>query len=155
MRKKIIISIVAVVVLITAIVAVTVIKNKTVPGGGRAQSYESMEEATKEAVFNMDYPDRLGGYPATNYKANSSTIEVQYADAGFIRKTLGVADNSGSSSGFDEVSEQSVDGMKVTLKGKDGLIFLAVWKDNNYAYTISVNEGIDVSEMTDYIESTR
>lgn len=154
MKKKNVITIIMVAVFVAAFIAVVVIKNNT-PATGKTQSYSSMEEAQKEAPFNMDYSDRLCGYPATDFEANSSTIEVHYADAGFIRKTLGVIDNSGNNTEYSESSEQSINGLSVTLKGNDGLVYLAVWNDNNFAYTISVNEGISIDEMTEYIEATR
>ena len=154
MKKRIVITIIMVAVFVAAFIAVVIIKNNT-PATGRIQSYSSMEDAQKEAPFNMDYSDRLCGYPATDFEANSSTIEVHYADAGFIRKTLGVIDNSGNNTEYSENSEQSINGMTVTFKGNDGLVYLAVWNDNNFAYTISVNEGVSVDEMTEYIEATR
>ena len=154
MKKKIVITVILIFVFVAAFIAVIVIKNNT-PATGRIQSYSSMEEAQKEAPFNMDYSDRLCGYPATDFEANSSTIEVHYADAGFIRKTLGVIDNSGNNTEYSESSEQSINGLSVTLKGNDGLVYLAVWNDNNFAYTISVNEGVSLNEMTEYIEATR
>jgi uncharacterized protein YxeA len=154
MKKRIVITIIMVAVFVAAFIAVVVIKNNT-PATGKTQSYSSMEEAEKAAPFNMDYSDRLCGYPATDFEANSSTIEVHYADAGFIRKTLGVIDNSGNNTEYSESSEQSINGLSVTLKGNDGLVYLAVWNDNNFAYTISVNEGISIDEMTEYIEATQ
>ena len=154
MKKKIIITIMMIAVFVAAFIAVVVIKNNT-PATGKTQSYSSMEEAEKAAPFNMDYSDRLCGYPATDFEANSSTIEVHYADAGFIRKTLGVIDNSGNNTEYSESSEQSINGLTVNCKGNDGLVYLAVWNNNNFAYTISVNEGVSVDEMTEYIEATQ
>ena len=154
MKKKIVITIIMVAVFVAALIAVIAIKNNT-PAAGRTQSYSSMEEAQKAAPFNMDYSDRLCGYPATDFKANSSSIEVRYAEAGFIRKTLGVIDNSGSKEEYSEISEQNINGLAVTFKGNDGLIYLAIWNDNNFAYTISVNNGVPLDVMTEYIEATQ
>lgn len=154
MKKKIVITIIMVAVFVAALIAVIVVKNNT-PATGKTQSYSSMEEAEKAAPFNMDYSDRLCGYPATDFEANSSTIEVHYAEAGLIRKTLGVADNSGNNTEYSESSEQIINGLTVTCKGNDGLVYLAVWNNNNFAYTISVNEGVSVDEMTEYIEATQ
>ncbi len=154
MKKKTIITIIVVAVLVAAFIAVIVIKNNTV-SNGRTESFSSIEEAEKEAPFNMEYSDRLCGCPATDFKANSSTIEVHYGSAGFIRKTLGVADNSDSDTAYSESGEQTINGLTVTCKGNDGLVSLAVWNDNNFAYTISINEGVSIDEMTEYIEATR
>ena len=115
-----------------------------------------MEEVLGEAAFNMDYPDRLCGVPVTGFKANSSMIEAHYGgDTNYIRKTLGVSDNSDNNNQYNESSRKDINGKNVTLKGNDGLIFMAVWNDNNFAYTISSAEGVDIYEMTEYIEATR
>lgn len=103
----------------------------------------------------MEYPDRLCGFPVTGFRSNSGMIEARYGSGGFIRKTLGVADNSGDKTEYHEIAEQSVNGLTVTLKGDDGLVFLAVWNDNNFAYTVSAANGVTADEMTDYIEATR
>ena len=154
MIKKIVITAVMVAIFVTAFVTVLVVKSHT-ESSGKIQSYSSMEEAKKGSPFNMEYSDRLCGYPASDFRANSSTIEVHYSDAGFIRKTLGVTDNSDSNTKYSESKKQNINGLEVTCKGKGGKIYLATWNDNNFAYTISVNDGVSVEEMTDYIEATR
>lgn len=152
MKRKIILSAVMIAVLAAGIFAIITIKNNS---SNRTESFDTMEDALKTASFNMDYPDRLGGYPATVFASDSSTVEVQYGNGGFIRKTLGVNDNSGGSTKYGEVNEENINGLTVTLKGDDGLIYLAAWNDNNFAYTVKVNKGISVDEMTEYIEATR
>ena len=147
------ISIIAAIALAAVVITVISVKNHT--ANGRTRSYSTMQEAEKAAPFNMEYSDRLCGYTVSEFVSNSSTIEVRYGGAGVIRKTLGVADNSGKSLKYPESQEQSVDGRTVTLKGDGGLVYIAVWNDNNFAYTISVNEGIPAAEMADYIEATR
>lgn len=155
MKNKIIISMVAIVILIAAVFVVFTINNKFEQNEGGAQTYENMDEAAKNASFHMEYPDRLCGFPVTGFRSNSSMIEVQYGNNGLIRKTLGVADNSGNKTEYKESVEQSVNGITVTLKGNDGLYYLAVWNDNNFAYTVSAATGVTVDEMTEYIEATR
>ena len=154
MKNKIIISVVAIVILIAAVFAVITISNNYRQNENGVQT-ENMDEAAKNASFHMEYPDRLCGFPVTGFRSNSSMIEVQYGNDGFIRKTLGVADNSGNKTEYHESTEQSVNGLTVTLKGNDGLVFLAVWNDNNFAYTVSVTSGVNADEMTEYIEATR
>ena len=155
MKNKIIIGVVAIVILIAAVFAVITISNKAGQNEGGVQTYENMDEAAKNVSFHMEYPDRLCGFPVTGFRSNSSMIEVQYGNDGFIRKTLGVADNSGNKTEYHESAEQSVNGLTVTLKGNDGLVFLAVWNDNNFAYTISSASGVNAEEMTEYIEATK
>ncbi|MBR4450358.1 MAG: hypothetical protein IKS39_00805 [Clostridia bacterium] len=155
--KKTAICIIMAAVLVAAVAAVIVIKNKTVKND-RVREYSNIEQAVEAADFDMDYTDRLAGVPATGYSSNSSTIEITYGDAGFIRKTLGVTDNSDRRADLDEKTEQSINGYKVTLRGRDGKYYLATWEYNSFAYTISISdsqEGATLEEMTDYINSIR
>ncbi len=157
MNKKLI-AIICIVILIAAVFTVILVNNKYSPSNTDSDSFESIEEANEAADFNLEHSDRLCGYIPTGYKANSSTIEVEFGTAGYIRKTLGVTDNSGNNSSFDESTEQEINGSTVTLKGKDGNIYLAVWNSNNFAYTISLDEngdGVPAEEMAEYIEATR
>ena len=122
------------------------------------KSKSSKGEVTQEAAFDIEYSDRLDGVPATDTSSNSSSIEVTYGDAGFTRKTLGVADNSDKRPDLKEESEQAVGEYNVTFLGKNGKIYVAKWTYNSFAYTISINDsrdGVDVDEMIDYIKSTR
>ena len=153
MKKKTIISIIAVVILIAAVVSIIIFSNKV--KSGRVQTYNSMEDAKKDATFDMEYPDRLGGIPYTSFKSNSSTVEVHYGNENYIRKTLGVKDNSDINKEYKETSSQDINGMTVTFKGNDGLIYIAVWNDNNFGYTVNISSGVTAEQMTEYIEATR
>ena len=156
MKKKVL-CIIMVAVLAAGIAAVIVLKNKTVKSD-KVKEYGNIEQAIEAADFDLDYTDRLAGVPATGYSSNSSTIEITYGDAGFIRKTLGVADNSDSRSDLTEKDEQTINGYNVKLSGKDGKFYLATWEYNSFAYTVSINdsqEGVSLEEMTDYINSIR
>ena len=146
MKKKIL-CIVLIALLIIGAGVLIAVKNKSSKG-----------EATQEAAFDIEYSDRLDGVPATDTSSNSSSIEVTYGDAGFTRKTLGVADNSDKRSDLKEKSEQAVGEYNVTFLGKNGKIYVAKWTYNSFAYTISINDsrdGVDIDEMIDYIKSTR
>lgn len=153
MKKKVILSIAAITVLAAAIFAVIAIKNAA--SNDDASSDKDLKTIVEPASFDMEYPERLCGYPADSLTSNSSTIEVPYGKGGFVRKTLGVNDNSGDNTAYSEINEQTVNGRTVTVKGDEGLIRIAVWTDNNFAYTIKLNEGVSIDEMTEYIKVTR
>ena len=156
MNKKKILAVVCIILLIAATCTLIIINKKSGKGGSEV-SYSSIEEANNAADFNLEHSDRLCGYPATDYSANSSTIEVHFGEHSYIRKTRGVNDNSSNSKNLTETSEAEINGRKVTFKGKDKKIYLATWNHNNFAYTISLDEngsGADVEEMTEYIEAT-
>ena len=150
MKNKVLISISAIVILIVATVAVIIINNQNggTPTGNRP------EETTKSAAFDMEYPDRLCGVPVTGMEENSGMIEVRYG-ASFCRKSLSDTNTDDDKTAYDESSEQNVNGITVTFKGGDGLIYLAVWHDNNFEYTVFAEEGVAADDMIDYIEATR
>ena len=155
MKKKIIISAVAILILIAAVFAGISIHNKLREPEDGEEIYQSIEDAEKIAAFRMNYPDRLGGIPVTGFKSNSSMIEARYGEENYIRKTLGVADNSGNQTEYREIGEQQINGRAITFRGSDGLVYLATWNDNNFAYTVNVTGGVSAEEMAEYIEATR
>ena len=155
MKRKTIFSVAAVAFLIAATLATMAISSKSNQNSGATIISESMEEAEKNAAFNMEYPDRLGGIPATGFKSNGGMIEVQYGETNYVRKKFGMAEGTINKAGYDEISEQEVNGVTVTLNGKGGLIYTAAWNDNNFEYVICTETGVAADEMIEYIEATR
>ena len=43
----------------------------------------------------------------------------------------------------------------VTLKGNDGLVYLAVWTDGGYSYALNVTAGLSQSDMTVLVSEIR
>ena len=153
MKKKVVISIVMLAVLIAAIVTVVCINQKS-GHYDKLQSFSTAEEMNEASDFTIEYSDRLCGVPVTGYEASKSTVVIHYGDAGFVRKTFDSA-KTAQKADNSEQTQQEINGKTVGLKQKDGKVFAAEWTDNNFLYTISVNEGIDTEEMTEYIEATR
>ena len=154
MKKKIVLSVIMLALLAAAVVSVIVVKNHTVTNS-KPQSYSSLDEANEASDFSLDGSDRLCGYPATNYEASSDTVKIIYADAGFISKTLGESDNSTGNRSYTETSERDIDGKTVTFSGNEGNVYLAVWNENGFSYTVSVTEGVEADEMSEYVKVTR
>ena len=69
--------------------------------------------------------------------------------------TKAISDGGTGSAKYAETTEQDVDGRTVTFKGNDGAVNIAVWQENGFTYSISVNGGVDVEEMIEYIKATR
>ena len=166
MNKKKLLAVAAIVLMIVSVVVVAVIKNNvvtsdssSVPDGEQSSSAESTtDEGDDSAEFDLIYSERLAGYPATDYNAVGSVAEVRFGDKGYIRKTYEGADNTNLSDEYTETTEQDIDRMKVTFKGKDGKVWLAVWNYNNYAYTICISpdvDGVSPEDMIDYVKETR
>ena len=154
MRKKKIICVILLVLFAAAIVGVIVVKNHSV-SDSMPQSYSSLEEANEAADFGLNGSDRLCGYPATDYEAASNTVKITYADAGFISKTLGEANNGSTGEKYSEAAEQVVEDRTITFKGNGEKIYLAEWNENGFSYIISVTDGVDTDEMIEYVKATR
>ncbi len=153
--KKTVSVIVLIAVLAGGISSVIFLKSKLTDN---TQQSDTMDTLTEAAAFDMIYSDRLAGVPVTDYYSDSSTIEVSYGDAGFIRKTLGSADDIDNRTNLTESEERIINGNKVTLMGTGGKYYLATWKNNSFSYVISINdtyEGVSFEDMSDYISSTR
>lgn len=79
---------------------------------------------------------------------NLAEIDYSGSDTRLIfRKSAGDEDNSGDYNIYKEVKEIEVNNIKVTLKGDEGLVSLAVWTDKGYSCSISVDKGIKKDEM--------
>jgi len=155
MKNKIVVSVAAIVVFIIATAGIIVFNNRSKQNNGVIQNRSSMEETEESAAFDMEYPDRLCGIPATGIETSSDRIEVRYGDTNFIRKAFVATDGDENKTEYAEVREQNVNGVTVTFKGSDGLVYLAVWNDNNFAYTVHAGQGVAADEMIEYIEATR
>lgn len=160
-NKKIILGVGLIVLLIAAIVTVMIVRHNMGPSETETEAFDTYEEAYEKADFSLKFSDRICGYPATQFKSNSSTIEVLYGDDTFTRKTYAVADNSTAATPDENYSETDtfeINGMNVTFKGNGGRVYLATWNFNNYAYTISISSdlaGASPEEMTAYVNSTQ
>lgn len=156
MKKKAVIWIVLAAVFAAALATVIVVRHHTV-GKSDSLSYSLPEkdENESEAEFTLEGSDRLCGFPATDYRTDGDTVKITYADAGTITKTLGETDGKTGSRKYAETAEQDVEGMTVTFKGDDGTVYFALWQENGFTYTISVNNGVDVEEMIEYVKATR
>jgi hypothetical protein len=134
--------------------AVFLIKSCVNNNDGKSDGLSDKEQAS----FPIEYTDRLGGHPVTEQRSDSSTIEIVFGGFGYIRKTYAVVDNSGGKSNYTEKSETNIDGINVTFYGKNSAVYLATWNNNNFAYTISIDnetDGVSPAEMSEYVRRTR
>lgn len=68
-----------------------------------------------------------------------------------FRQSLGDGDNSGDYNVYAETLVKEIGGLSVTLKG-DGQVYpLAVWNDEEYAYSILAEPGLTITEWEDVI----
>ncbi len=75
--------------------------------------------------------------------------EIDYTGEGktaCYRKTAGTEDCSGDYNVYTDVTELEESGMTVTLKGDAGQYTLAVWTDGSYSYSLSLSDGLSLSD---------
>lgn len=75
--------------------------------------------------------------------------EIQYSGAersARFRKSIGTEDNSGDYTEYKDMIAIDVSGHSVTLRGYDGAYSLAVWTNENYAYSLFLSEAVTEEE---------
>ena len=121
----------------------------------------TLEEAEKNAGFNIQVPDQVQGVSASAFRnLSKELLEVIYyngdQEVARIRKGTGRDDISGDYVGYSEIKNEKIGDRDVTLKGNDGKVVLAIWKDGEYSYAVSVDEqGVSLDEMTALVEAVR
>ena len=117
----------------------------------------SKEEAAQLAGFDLTAPDEIAGTGEDAYQVMTgedieTIFEIDYASgeerAAYVRKAPGADDISGNCNDYTEVETIEENGVKLTLKGNDGLVNLAVWTDGGYSYALNVTDGLSQSDMT-------
>lgn len=117
--------------------------------------YDSKDAAAQAAGFDLTVPDEISGCSEKSYRVLSAAgdvmFEIIYAsgedETVRIRKAPGANDVSGNYNEYAETETVDVGGVRVTMKGADGLVKLAVWTNGDYSYVLSVESGLSQSDM--------
>ena len=75
--------------------------------------------------------------------------EIDYTGAGKTaryRKAAGTEDCSGDYNVYTDVTEFEAGSITVTLKGDAGQYTLAIWTDGSYSYSLSLSDGLSLSD---------
>lgn len=82
--------------------------------------------------------------------------EIDYTGEGktaCYRKAAGTEDCSGDYNVYTDVTELEANGTTVTLKGDAGQYTLAIWTDGSYSYSLSLSDGLSLSDWQTLISS--
>lgn len=71
------------------------------------------------------------------------------------RQSIGEKDNSGDYNVYSDISEITVNGLTVTLKGHGGTYTLAIWTDGAYSYSLSLSSGVTQKVWQTVLSSQR
>lgn len=80
------------------------------------------------------------------YVGNNNTITYRVAHS--------EDDISGDYSTYTQTREEMVHNNKVTMKGNEDKVYVAIWQDGEYSYAICSSNGISYSEMNAIIEAS-
>lgn len=100
-----------------------------------------LENFSTPAVLDAIFPGEYTG-PEISYM--KKLVELTFTSGSntlIVRKSIGDKDISGDYTAYPEVRELDVNGLSVNAKGNDGLINLAFWFDQDFAYSVSYNIG--------------
>lgn len=141
-----------------------VIKINTAPeNGGGVQipnpftGHATLEEAAGAVGFGLTAPEKADGQDRRDIQTmGEEMIQVFYGDSDIcIRKASGSGDISGDYTAYAQVSEVTVEGISVTMKGADGLVHLAIWSCGGYTYSILARAGISGEDMAGLVRSVK
>ena len=113
----------------------------------------SLEEAEEIAGFSLELPEQIPGWAdRTAIRAmDAALIEVTYEGRGrelTIRKGTGSGDISGDYNPYDHQETVMADGCRITVKGTDGQMAVAVWSRDGYTYAVSTAPGMELGDLT-------
>lgn len=120
--------------------------------------YKSVEDAKAAVSFDAVLPTKLpDGYEfASASTMGSDFLQVFYKKGEseiMYRVAVGSGDISGDYNVYDITETEKIKDSKVELKGDENKCSLAVWNDNESAYSLNSEKGIEKAEMTQIIES--
>lgn len=119
-----------------------------------------LEDAARLAGFEMTVPETVCEYRQTGIQAiEKNLIQVFYGEgeeeSARIRKGVGTDDISGDYNIYEQEYTAAVGDLKVTMKGSDGQVSLAIWTNGGYTYSVSVKNPISVEAISALIAEIR
>lgn len=121
------------------------------------QECSSAEALSKAAGFPVEDLEKI---PFTAQETNyiylgDGLAEIRYYGATEerldYRKSVGEEDNSGVYMEFDQVQEEDVNGVTVTIKGDADRVYLILWQKDGFSYSIYEEEGIPAEDALDWL----
>ena len=114
----------------------------------------TVQEAEEKAGFSFLAPADIEGYEGRKVQViGDDLIQAVYGDdenSICVRKSKQEGDISGDYNEYSEADVITIDGMDITVKGKDGKAYTAVWTDGTYSYSIQASNGYDPA-LTEFI----
>ena len=118
----------------------------------------TLEEAQELAGLTWDVPEEIGGSTERLFRAvEDEMLEVTYktedAETARIRKAPGSDDISGVNEDFTTTETVEVGDSQVTMKGDGELLTVAVWSDDENAYSVALENGMSRDDLSSLVLS--
>lgn len=162
---------------VAAVAAVCIIAGKGIigntptvsdnPGGEVAimgpSDVSSLQELSNNVGFDVeDVPVLFNSATDVHYTAIGDIAQIVYTTADnevTWRKAPGSDDISGDYNTYTTIVEKEIDGINMTIKGNEDendvdKFFNAIWTKDGYSYSLSFENGVDLTEIEEIINST-
>lgn len=119
----------------------------------------NIKEVESLVGFTITVPDKVLDYKDKRISViENEMIDITYTKKKSkltIRKGIGTVDISGDYNNYSDIKENTIDGVTVTTRGNDNLIFNATWNNDNYTYAIVSNTGIDSKDIVNLVKEIK
>lgn len=69
------------------------------------------------------------------------------------RKTRGTEDISGDYNQYEQILDKAVNGVDIMIKGNNDRYYLATWTTQDFSYSLSVDEGIELETFLNIVQN--
>lgn len=119
----------------------------------------NIKEVESLVGFTITVPDKVLDYKDKRISViENEMIDITYTKKKSkltIRKGIGTVDISGDYNNYSDIKENIIDGVTVTTRGNDNLIFNATWSNDNYTYAIVSNTGLDSKDIVNLVKEIK
>lgn len=121
---------------------------------------ETLGEAEKLAGFSISVPEKISDQTGERLiqAVKDDLIEVIYhsgEEEVRIRKAPGSEDISGDHNEYAESADETVDDLRVTMRGEGGLVRAAFWTDGDFSFSITSSQGLSREDAAALVRSVQ
>lgn len=119
-----------------------------------------LKEALKETGVELKAPEEIGDFHLSHIQAiqDGGIVQVFYGSLAdqtetqaLLRKAKSMEDISGDNTVYPEDHRVSDSEGEVRLRGQDGRVYLATWQRGDYAYSLSLAQGMEEAKVMEVI----
>ena len=119
-----------------------------------------LKEALKETGVELKAPEEIGDFHLSHVQViqDGGIVQVFYGSLAdqtetqaLLRKAKSMEDISGDNTVYPEDRRVSDSEGEVRLRGQDGRVYLATWQRGDYAYSLSLAQGMEEAKVMEVI----